>query len=328
MRILVRLPNWLGDAVMSSAFLRGLAVCYQGACIEVIIRKELNGLTGFLPCVNEVHYFSKQEYPGLSGAWRFGKQFRRKKFDLFFSLPDSFSSAIMGLATGASQRIGYRKELRSLALTRSYTKKSGIHRVLEFTSLLALFTGKKLMPEVRLETPAPFPETGAVLINFNSEASSRRIPLRKARILLQKLIIAFPGTPFTCIGSPREKAFIDQILYAFPENRIHNLAGATSLEELANRMRSAKVLLTTDSGPAHLANGLGLPVIVLFGAGNEYNTAPFNKKDLHVIRAGKLPCEPCVKNTCRLYDEPECMNQLDDELIIQHLKLYLPDVEG
>jgi ADP-heptose:LPS heptosyltransferase len=88
-------------------------------------------------------------------------------------------------------------------------------------------------------------------------------------------------------------------------------------------MSAATALLTTDSGPAHLANSVGTPTIVLFGAGNEHNTAPYNKQGLTVLRYGKLSCEPCVKNTCKLYGVPKCLELLDELQIINTLSVYL-----
>jgi len=105
--------------------------------------------------------------------------------------------------------------------------------------------------------------------------------------------------------------------------RIENLAGKTDLNDLIKLMTGFPVLLTTDSGPAHLANAIGVPVVVLFGAGDECNTAPYNKQNLSVIRYGRLPCEPCVKNTCKLYGTPKCMELLDELQIVNQLGQYL-----
>ena len=138
--------------------------------------------------------------------------------------------------------------------------------------------------------------------------------------------ILLPKRAFTFIGSKKEAEFIGQIIEgAAHSDRIENFAGRTDLAGLANVLASATAVLTTDSGPAHLANGVGAPTIVLFGAGNEHNTAPYNKKDLHVIRYGKLDCEPCVKNTCELYGTPKCMQLIDEMEIIATLKTYIPN---
>ncbi len=81
-------------------------------------------------------------------------------------------------------------------------------------------------------------------------------------------------------------------------------------------------MLTTDSGPAHVANALGTPAIVLFGAGNENNTAPYNNNK-KIIRLNKLSCEPCLKNRCKLYEVPQCLQQLDTGFIISQVTTSL-----
>ena len=143
----------------------------------------------------------------------------------------------------------------------------------------------------------------------------------KGKQLISTLTSAFKNTRFVVVGSPKEKAYADELLSG--TDHVENYAGKTSLEALCDLMASSKAVLTTDSGPAHLANSLGVPTIVLFGAGNELNTAPYNKENLKVIRAGKLECEPCVRNTCKLYGIPKCMQLIDEIEIINALSLYL-----
>ena len=88
-------------------------------------------------------------------------------------------------------------------------------------------------------------------------------------------------------------------------------------------MASAGVMLSTDSGPAHLANALGTHTVVLFGAGREENTAPFNKELRNIIRLGQLSCEPCEKNICVRYATPQCLERLNSERIVETVKLHL-----
>lgn len=325
MKILVRLPNWLGDVVMSTAFVASVRQFYPDADIDVIIKKELSGIVALVPGLNKVHSFSKQEHNGLGGVYRFGKSLRTEKYDLFFCLPDSLSSAVMGWATRAKKRIGFGKEGRFFLLTNSYKKPAGLHRVDEYISLLEQFTGKVITERsVSLIARANLLHNNLVIVNFNSEAVSRRMPLDKGKQMLNKLSNTFGGVRFGIIGSPKEKEYVDLLLNAADNSdRLENFAGKTSLEGLCELMASAKVVLTTDSGPAHLANSLSVPTIALFGAGNELNTAPYNKQLLTVLRAGKLECEPCVRNTCELYGVPKCMQLLDEMQIINALSLYL-----
>jgi len=325
MKILIRLPNWLGDVVMSTAFVRAVREIYPDALVDVIIKKELSGIAALIPGIGKIHPFSKQENGGLKGVYRFGKSLRSEKYDLFFCLPDSLSSALMGWATGAKKQVGFAKEGRFFLLTKSYKKPSNLHRVDEYISLLEQFTGKTITGRaVKLEVKHIEKVNNLVVINFNSEAESRRMPVDKGRHLLNTVTNSFKSAKFILVGSSKEAEYVGQLLKgAENTDRLENYAGKTNLEGLCDLMASAKAVLTTDSGPAHLANSLGVPTIVLFGAGNEQNTAPYNKEFLTIIRAGKLECEPCVRNTCKLYGIPKCMQLLDDMEIINTLSLYL-----
>ena len=322
MKLLVRLPNWLGDVVMSTAFTDALRHNYPDAEIDVIIKKELGSIAPLIPGINKIHPFSKKEYAGLKGAYTFGKSLKNEHYDLFFNVPDSISSAVLAWATRAKKRVGYSKEGGFFLLTKVCKRPQNVHRVEEYLSILEQFTDKHAEGSVRLNIEAE--SNSLVLVNFNSEASSRRMPVDKAIDLINRLTAEFPDERFAFIGSPKEAGHIDDILInAESKDRLENYVGKTDLVGLAKLMAGAKAVLTTDSGPAHLANGVGAPVVALFGAGNEHNTAPFNKEKLIIIRANKLECEPCVRNTCELYGIPKCMELLDEMQIIAALRVYL-----
>ncbi|HVW97739.1 MAG TPA: lipopolysaccharide heptosyltransferase II [Mucilaginibacter sp.] len=328
MKILIRLPNWLGDVVMSTAFTDSVRKLFPEAIIDVIVKKELTGIAAMIEEVNNVYPFSKTQNKGLTGAYRFGRNLRSENYDLFFNLPSSLSSVVLAWATRSKKRVGFDAEGGRFLLTNFYPAPSNQHRVDEYISLLERFTGKPVAdPRVALKVDIADRQlsSGKVLINFNSEAQSRRMPVNKAISIVNTLTRAFVNTTFTLIGSPKEAAFAEQIVAGVDnKTQIENAAGKTNLQELAAEMACAGAILTTDSGPAHLANGLGTPAIVLFGAGNENNTSPYNKDNLVIQRAGKLPCEPCVKNTCPLYDTPKCMELLDEMQMIDALSVYLP----
>lgn len=316
MKILVRLPNWLGDMVMATAFLNALQQQYPDAAISVIAKKGIHDLVSFFPSTRHQFVFDKSEYPGFRGLLSFGKKIKETdQFDLFFSLPDSFSSALMGYASGAKKRIGYKKELRSLLLTDSYVKPPQLHRVEEYVALLELFTKQKAeKPEVILQHS--FQKADHIVVNINSEAASRRLTVSKAVEEINVLRRSCTN-PIVLIGAPKEKFFVEEVYNKLEVKAgIENLAGKTALTALVQWLATAQLMLTTDSGPAHLANALGTHTVVLFGAGNENNTAPYNSSWSEVIRLNKLSCEPCLKNECVRYAVPQCLQQLDTELII------------
>jgi heptosyltransferase II len=315
MKILVRLPNWLGDLVMSVGFVQQLRSCYPDARIDVIVKKGIHQLCDFIPGINGVLVFDKAEFPGLKGAGAFGISLSHEKYDLAFSLPDSFSSAFMLWRTGAKTRVGYKKELRSFLLTHSYHKPKNKHRVDQYVSLLEQFKGASLS-----NTGVNLQQSGQridnrIVINVNSEADSRRLPVNKA-IAVINLLRKQTDAEFLLVGSPKERPHVSAVYDALDnKTNVHNLAGTTDLVQLIQLFSQSKVMLTTDSGPMHLANALGVHTVALEGASDEKNTAPYNSERSTLIRYGKLDCEPCVKNTCK-FGQPECLLRMDDQTIV------------
>ncbi len=324
MKILIRLPNWLGDVVMSLGFINALREHYPDAQLDVICKKGLEELVAFMPGIHKTYVFSKAEYKGVLGLRKFGRQIQQHTaYDLFFCLPNSFSSALMGYFTGAKKRIGYKQDGRSWLLTHTYKVPIGKHRVDEYLQLLQCY-----LPQSNRKAAHVFFDltkthvNDRFLINFNSEAQSRRMPIAKAVKLVNAICAAYT-TPLFLLGSPKDAAYITAIEKLCNQKQVINLAGATRLGELVTWMNESRLLISVDSGPSHLANALKTPVVVMHGADDENNTEAYNKAYVFGFRNGKLPCEPCVRNTCTKFPEPECLLQLDESILIQKIKTAL-----
>jgi heptosyltransferase-2 len=324
MKILVRLPNWLGDIIMSTSFLNALKKAYPESEIDVIIKKELSDLLNYCNDIDFIYKFSKKEHPGVKGLYAFGKSInKRKKYDLFFSLPDSFSSVLLGYFTGSKIRIGYKNEFRNLLLTNSYTKGKGLHRTDEYLELLTKFSGKKITaPAVSLHkelTSVVLPEGANLIFNINSEAQSRRMPVELAIELIngikKKLKVNILLT-----GSGKDIPYVEELLINLTDkNSIFSYAGKTSLAQLIQLVSQADYTISTDSGVAHLSNAFSVKTIVLFGAGNELNTSPYNKTFLKIIRKEGLDCAPCLSNTCK-FGAPKCLTMMESAVILSALE--------
>jgi lipopolysaccharide heptosyltransferase II len=316
MNILIRLPNWLGDLVMSTAFIRAIAEACPDATIDVIVKKGIDEVVDYLPGIDKKWVFNKAEYPGLKGAWAYGKKMKKEsKPDIMFCLPDSFSSAVMAKATGAPVRIGYPKEWRSFLLTQTISKDKDIHRVDQYLQLLkpAGFA-MPLKPAVFLQNRSTL-IPNRVIINVNSEAEARRLPVEKA-IGILSLLRASTDAELVLVGSPKEVPHV-QAVYdgVIDKTNILMMAGKTNLRQLMDLFGTAPVMLTTDSGPMHLANALGVHTVALEGASDEKNTAPYNAAKRTLIRSGLLPCEPCVKNVCK-FGVPKCLMNMQEVTIV------------
>jgi ADP-heptose:LPS heptosyltransferase len=101
------------------------------------------------------------------------------------------------------------------------------------------------------------------------------------------------------IGSKSESHFVPEIFTRLNQNevsteRLHNLVGKTSIKELVSVIRNANGFVGPDSGPMHLADALGIPIVGLFGATSAVSYGVINTKTFNILRHD-LPCSPCYK---------------------------------
>ena len=125
-------------------------------------------------------------------------------------------------------------------------------------------------------------------------------------LLQQKLSVVL-------IGSEGERGLCEEIARLAPG--VVNLAGETSLSELAALISRAAICVTNDSGPMHLAVALGRPVVSVFGPTDPVWAGPYRQPD-SVIRAG-VQCSPCYLR--RLRECPNshaCMQQVPADTVI------------
>lgn len=123
------------------------------------------------------------------------------------------------------------------------------------------------------------------------------------------------------VGGPKERSLGDAIVSALGKTGI-NLAGKTSLRELMALLRSCRVMLSNDSGPAHLAAALGTPVVALFGSTSPELTAPGLPGDSrNRVLASPVVCSPCFRRECPV--DFRCMNRIDVRDVVNAvLELY------
>jgi len=135
----------------------------------------------------------------------------------------------------------------------------------------------------------------------------------KFALLADKLIEKYNASAiFT--GSQSDKSTINNILSYMSHSAV-NLAGETTLKTLAALYEKIKFLISTDTGPMHMAAAVGTPVIALFGPTAPWRTRPFGAE--HKIMRSKLYCSPCFKRKCNRID---CMHQISVEQIMDAIK--------
>ncbi len=320
--ILVKLPVKLGDTIMASYFLRALKAFYPEASVDVIMAEALVELADFMPYVDRVHGFSKANYQGIRGNIRYGKQIAAiKSYDLFFCLPWSFSSALSGLFTNTKVRIGFRTECRGFLLTRAPKRPAQLHIVEEFNYLLEQFTGQKIdhFPldySNHVKHCIDLPDEKRIILNIMSGPTSRYIPVNKSISLVNDLLAAFPHQ-ITLTGAPHKMDYIEKVATAFADNpRVTNFCGQTTLSQLAYLISKSHLMVSTDTGTAHLANALRIPTVVLFGAAQPGRAKPYETSISTVLTAEGHSCMPCEAEHCKFKDN-RCLTDIPNEQILK-----------
>ena len=148
------------------------------------------------------------------------------------------------------------------------------------------------------------------------KANLRAWPLRHWQSLAQSLMVRHPELRLVLIGERAERPYLATLIEAVPD--AIDLCGATSLPELMAVIRHARLLISTDTGPSHLAAVLGTPLIAVFGPSDPNMTGPWDSgvADIRILRRG-LPCSPCVhRSDYGACSHRRCMEELEPERVL------------
>jgi len=93
-----------------------------------------------------------------------------------------------------------------------------------------------------------------------------------------------------------------------------SLAGKTTVMQLAELLRRAKLVITNDSGPMHIAAAVGAPLVSLFGPTNPVRTGPYLRES-SVVRLN-IACSPCYSRSCSHHS---CLRKLDVDTVMKSI---------
>ena len=305
-RILVRLPNWLGDALMARPLLHGLRHAHPSAEIRAV------GPAPLLALLEVERTFDAGEpWPAAALARRaLTQRLRTWGPEAALVLPFSFSSARFARGTGAAMRVGYGHELRSFMLTHPRRRRSlgELHLSREYLALgeplgvvpvplpvLATTPAGRAAADALVARAAPGGRAFAVMAPRSAYGPARQWPAERFAALARAL--SADGRAVLVCGTAGERetcvAVADQ---AGPG--VQSVAGETDLPALAALVGRAAVAVCNASGLAHLAAALGTPTVTLYGSTSSAWTAALGPR----VRVLQRPpvCSPCFRRTCRI----------------------------
>ncbi len=287
MKAAIFLPNWLGDLVMATPVLRAMRGKFgKDARLVGILRPHLAEVLSGTDWLDEQWFYNPRAADRSQRAWAVAKRMRREHFDLAILLTNSFRSALMAWWAGAKQRIGYARYGRGGLLTHKlYPRRvSGrivpepmVETYLAFTD--ALGCGNE---SARLElavtaaeedsADAVFKRLGLrgdgrlILLNCSGAYGAAKLwPVEYFGQLARRLTTQCDHDVLVMCG-PRERTVAKDIVKHADSPRVFSMADQPlDLGTAKACIRRGRMMVSTDSGPRHVAAALGIPVITLYG---------------------------------------------------------------
>ena len=287
-----------------------------------------------------------------ASAARLIAQLRAVQYDLVLDLQGQLRSGVFAFTSGAPVRIGFDKPRASVwqASPRKIPDEARRHawQGAREGSFLA-YTHHVELPTLDIHPVERYLRFGAMLgLDDNSADFAFPIPPEAANridalldyyeIAGAKLVVMAPGTNWetkqwrtggfgevarhflqkkfavALIGSPREHEICAEVAKLAPG--AINLAGETTLTELAALLRRGTICISNNSGPMHLAVALGRPVVAVFGPTDPVWAGPY-RRDNAVLRAD-LPCSPCyLRLLSRCTHNHDCMKNVAAAVVIE-----------
>jgi len=304
-RLLVRLPNWLGDVLLARPLLFALRRSFPEAEITTVAPAALLDLIAGDGTQDRAEPWPP---PGGERHALVGR-LRDPRPDTALILPPSFSSAWFALRAGAVRRVGYRHELRDALLTDALPRaaRGDVHLADEYLALGAR-VGAVAAPVTKLLPPAQgVAEAAGALQAAGLDGhplallgpgaiygpAKRWAPERFAEV---GRALRDSGHAIAVCGTAAEQSDAQQVASAIGHRAV-SLAGRTSLPALAALCARAALAVCNDSGLAHLAAACGARTVVIFGSTSSAWTAP--RGQVRVVQRAPV-CSPCFQRTCRI----------------------------
>lgn len=306
--VVIRTPNHLGDCLMALPALRSLARSSTEYKIFLLAPHWGRPLFDGLPLAEFIP-LSGEHLHGWKGALRQSELLRKYRPAYGIIMPPSFSSALAFRLGGVRFRYGFHTDNRTFLLNHGINLPAGktVHRAALYQTLINHFAGMELPrapSQLVIGTGSqkeadrilgPFAGGGhLVAIAPQAVAASRRWGTDNYRELALRLISQC-DCKVVLLGAAAEYDAGEMV--ANGNSRILNLCGKTDIGTAAAVIYRCRLFIGNDSGLAHLAAAVDIPLVVLSGADNPEETSPLSVKKTIIIKNG-LSCISCVKNRC------------------------------
>lgn len=331
-RILVFLPNWLGDVVMATPVLRALAARFPHAAIDVTGLRPACDMVRGLGYVQGMHAIEDRR--GLMSTFATGGLLRQHDYDVAVVLPHSFRAALIARISGARQRIGQDRSGRAKLLTEivpphrengniapEYMTREYL-RVVRPLGCADDGRGPELVADelpidiVRSRIEGDGPVVG-IAPGAAFGPSKRWLPDRYAQVADR--LREECGARRVLITGPGEEDTRDSVQQAAKCALIECDDGHPTIDTLKATVSQLDLLVCNDSGPRHVAVAFGVPTVCIMGPTKPaYSCGPYEKGE--VLRV-EVDCGPCQKSYCST--DHRCMTRIGVDEVVAAAKRAL-----
>jgi heptosyltransferase-2 len=339
-KIIVRVPNWIGDTVMCTPALHLLRKSLPSASIAALAKEQVAPTLEANPDIDRIIVMTEKEsYRELT------RKIMAGKFDTGILFPNSFSSALLFRLAHIPERIGYSTDYRSLLLTKRIKPPSNFkkeHQTFYYLQLIEKYlflthnshqTATQKMAELVWNiTEEEKIEADELLQGANISSQKRLIGINPGaahgpakRWLSERFaevgdeLVKKHNARIVIFGSPDERKIATGVAEMMRFKPL-NFAGKTNLRQLAAIISRCQLFITNDTGNMHIAAAVGTPVIAIFGSTDSRRTAPWGNS--HIIVQKKIRCSPCMKKICprRHY---KCLKMIEVQDVLRAIEQQL-----
>lgn len=325
-RVVIRAPNWLGDAVMALPAMAAVRRTFPRSTLSVAAPPAV------APVFEEMTAAGQDELLTIERSTETAAV-RAGRFDLAILLPNSFRSAWVVRRAGIPHRWGLASSARGWLLTRSVRPAERPHhqsaRYLALMDALGI-SGSDDHPRVSV-TPASLQRARDLLAKNGLDPSSTIVgiapgaayghakrwpPARMAELAVR---LAAQGATCVLVGAAGDRDAGREIESALPVSTgVVNLIGRTDLRLLTGVLQQCQAFVSNDSGAMHLAAAVGVPVTAIFGPTDERVTSPIGKHDILVHQ---VFCRPCMLRDCPI--DHRCMKRITVDTVFDAVVKHL-----
>lgn len=338
--ILIIKLSAVGDVVHSLPFLEVLRDRFPSAMIDWVVEEDASGIVESHPEIDRLiifprkswlkRFIKKGEYIGVGKeVTKFLKELKGRRYDIVVDLQGLLKSGILTFLANGKRKIalnGGREGSLIFTNEKVAIPDPDLHALDKYLCIARYLGATNPVWNGQI----PIYDTDEEHVDYllgeigNNSTLVAVNPMAKWESKLWELhrfasladtIKEELGAGVVFTGSEGDKAAIEDIRSGM-KTRALNLAGKTTLRELAYLYQKCAAVICTDTGPMHVAAAMGSAVVVaLFGPTSPLRTGPYGAKH-RVIRAG-LECSPCFRKRC---DDMSCMKKITVEMVFDTVK--------